>query len=50
MSTCVPTLDLRNRRRQALHSRSGVGVPMLCDSQPIGVIRIGRYEVRAFSD
>ncbi len=34
---------------QALHSRSSVGVPMLREDQPIGVIGIGRHEVRAFT-
>jgi GAF domain-containing protein len=42
--------ELARPLTQALQSRSGVGVPMLREGQPIGVIGIGRYEVRAFTD
>ncbi len=35
---------------QALYSRSAVGVPMLREGQPIGVIGIGRYEVQVFTE
>src|SRR4029453_13905544 len=42
--------ELARPLTQALHSGSGVGVPMLREGQVIGVIGIGRYEVQAFTD
>jgi signal transduction histidine kinase len=35
---------------EALDVRSGLGVPLLRDGRPIGVIAVGRFEARPFTD
>ena len=35
---------------EAMRARSGLGVPMLHDGEPVGVIAVGRFESRPFTD
>jgi GAF domain-containing protein len=42
--------DYSQSLSQALHLRSTVGVPMVCDGRVIGAVAVGRIEVRPFTE